>query len=101
MWTFSEAHGLKDCAEVESLQDQSLTMLQHHVNNQNGIGAGLGTVASLMTQAQTRHPTRFPRLLLALGLLKTTNSANIEKIYFEKTIGSTPMEKLLCDMFKN
>jgi nuclear receptor subfamily 2 group E protein 3 len=38
---------------------------------------------------------------LALSALQSVPSSHVERIYFEKTIGSTPMEKLLCDMFKN
>ena len=41
------------------------------------------------------------RLILAVSSLRNTSSSTIEKIYFEKTIGNTPMKKLLCDMFKN
>ena len=85
--------GLKDCLEVENLQDQSLTMLQHHVSGSTQLQGVLNNHA--------RNMTRFPRLLLALSALRTTPSSKLEKIYFEKTIGNTPMEKLLCDMFKN
>lgn len=45
--------------------------------------------------------SRFGRLLLLLPLLRIVNSHKIESIYFQKTIGSTPMEKVLCDMYKN
>lgn len=44
---------------------------------------------------------RFGRLLLMLPLLRTVNSHKIESIYFQRTIGNTPMEKVLCDMYKN
>jgi hypothetical protein len=49
----------------------------------------------------TVQSTRFPRLLLALATLQSVPSPHVQRIYFEKTIGTTPMEKLLCDMFKN
>lgn len=32
--------------------------------------------------------------------LKFVPSDRVEKIFFGRTIGSVPMEKLLCDMFK-
>lgn len=44
---------------------------------------------------------RFGRLLLMLPLLRTVSSHKIESIYFQRTIGNTPMEKVLCDMYKN
>lgn len=44
---------------------------------------------------------RFGRLLLMLPLLRNINSQRIEMIYFQKTIGNTPMEKVLCDMYRN
>ena len=36
-----------------------------------------------------------------LPLLRLVPSDHIEAIFFRPTIGNTPMEKLLCDMFKN
>ncbi|EAA14402.4 AGAP009890-PA, partial [Anopheles gambiae str. PEST] len=75
----SEARGLKDPVQIENLQDQA----QH---------------------SRTQFPgqiARFGRLLLMLPLLRAVNSHKIESIYFQKTIGNTPMEKVLCDMYKN
>ena len=51
--------------------------------------------------APPRLSTRYPRLVMAVSALRATPASTIEKIYFEKTIGATPMKKLLCDMFKN
>ena len=47
-----EVAGLKDKKEVENLQDQSLSMLQHQVNNQS----------SVSSMSNDRHGTRFARL---------------------------------------
>lgn len=44
---------------------------------------------------------RFGKLLLLLPSLRFVNSERIELLFFHRTIGNTPMEKLLCDMFKN
>jgi hypothetical protein len=44
---------------------------------------------------------RFGRLLLMLPSLKFVGSDKVEKIFFGRTIGNTPMEKLLCDMFRS
>uniref|UniRef100_A0A670ZBD7 Nuclear receptor subfamily 2 group E member 3 n=1 Tax=Pseudonaja textilis TaxID=8673 RepID=A0A670ZBD7_PSETE len=46
-------------------------------------------------------PPRFGKLLLLLPSLKFISSERIELLFFRRTIGNTPMEKLLCDMFKN
>lgn len=44
---------------------------------------------------------RFGKLLLLLPSLRFITAERIERLFFRKTIGNTPMEKLLCDMFKN
>ncbi|EDS45680.1 conserved hypothetical protein [Culex quinquefasciatus] len=80
----SEARGLKDPVQIENLQDQAQVMLAQHSRTQFP-----GQIA------------RFGRLLLMLPLLRIINSHKIESIYFQKTIGNTPMEKVLCDMYKN
>ncbi|XP_053693506.1 photoreceptor-specific nuclear receptor-like isoform X1 [Sabethes cyaneus] len=80
----SEARGLKDPVQIENLQDQAQVMLAQHSRTQFP-----GQIA------------RFGRLLLMVPLLRIINSHKIESIYFQKTIGNTPMEKVLCDMYKN
>ncbi|XP_034244936.1 photoreceptor-specific nuclear receptor, partial [Thrips palmi] len=80
----SETRGLKDPGQVENLQDQAQVMLGQHT--------------------RSHHPgqaARFGRLLLMLPLLRTIGALRIEAIFFQRTIGSTPMEKVLCDMYKN
>ncbi|KFO38018.1 photoreceptor-specific nuclear receptor [Fukomys damarensis] len=79
-----ETPGLKDPEHVEALQDQSQMMLNQH--------------------SKAHHPgqpMRFGKLLLLLPSLRFLTSERIERVFFCKTIGNTPMEKLLCDMFKN
>ncbi|XP_058144430.1 photoreceptor-specific nuclear receptor [Dasypus novemcinctus] len=79
-----ETQGLKDPEHVEALQDQSQVTLSQH--------------------SKAHHPSqpvRFGKLLLLLPSLKFITSERIELLFFRKTIGNTPMEKLLCDMFKN
>lgn len=80
----SETRGLKDPAQIENLQDQAQVMLAQHCRGQ------------FPTQI-----ARFGRLLLMLPLLRQVGSHKIESIYFQRTIGNTPMEKVLCDMYKN
>ncbi|XP_055048249.1 photoreceptor-specific nuclear receptor isoform X1 [Misgurnus anguillicaudatus] len=79
-----ETRGLKDPEQVENLQDQSQVLLAQHMH--------------------TLYPNqvaRFGRLLLLLPSLHFVSSERIEQLFFQRTIGNTPMEKLLCDMFKN
>ncbi|XP_031767127.1 photoreceptor-specific nuclear receptor [Galleria mellonella] len=80
----SETRGLKDPLQIENLQDQAQVML--------------------MTHARTAHgaaPARFGRLLLLLPLLRLVSPQQLEREFFAKTIGQTPMEKVLADMYKN
>ncbi|XP_069898818.1 photoreceptor-specific nuclear receptor [Dipodomys merriami] len=79
-----ETRGLKDPEHVEALQDQSQVMLSQHSK-----------------ACHPSQPVRFGKLLLLLPSLRFITSERIELLFFRKTIGNTPMEKLLCDMFKN
>ncbi|XP_071354384.1 photoreceptor-specific nuclear receptor [Trachinotus anak] len=79
-----ETHSLKDPEQVENLQDQSQVLLGQHIHS-----------------VYPSQSARFGRLLLLLPSLRFVSSEKIEQLFFHRTIGSTPMEKLLCDMFKN
>ncbi|XP_058263430.1 photoreceptor-specific nuclear receptor [Hemibagrus wyckioides] len=79
-----ETSGLKDPEQVENLQDQSQVMLAQHIHT-----------------LYSSQAARFGRLLLLLPSLHFVSSERIELLFFHRTIGNTPMEKLLCDMFKN
>ncbi|XP_050684553.1 photoreceptor-specific nuclear receptor [Leptidea sinapis] len=80
----SETRGLKDPLQIENLQDQAQVMLMSHARNAHGAA-----------------PARFGRLLLLLPLLRLTTPLQLEREFFAKTIGHTPMEKVLADMYKN
>ncbi|CAH1796527.1 unnamed protein product [Owenia fusiformis] len=79
-----DTRGLKDPQQVENLQDQAQVMLGQHIRAQH-----------------PTQPVRFGRLLLILPSLRFVLPPRMEHIFFTRTIGNTPMEKLLCDMFKN
>ncbi|XP_047519659.1 photoreceptor-specific nuclear receptor-like isoform X1 [Pieris napi] len=79
-----ETRGLKDPLQIENLQDQAQVMLMSHTRNAHGAA-----------------PARFGRLLLLLPLLRTVTPMQLEREFFSKTIGQTPMEKVLADMYKN
>ncbi|XP_070531925.1 nuclear receptor subfamily 2 group E member 1-like isoform X2 [Ptychodera flava] len=80
----TEIRGLREGLQVETLQDQAQLMLAEYTH--------------------ARFPTsrvRFGKLLLLLPALKTVSARSIEEIFFRRTIGSIPIERLLCDMFKS
>ncbi|KAM3610096.1 uncharacterized protein V6R79_025255 [Siganus canaliculatus] len=79
-----ETRSLKDPEQVENLQDQSQVLLGQHIHS-----------------VYPGQSARFGKLLLLLPYLHSVSSEKIEQLFFRRTIGSTPMEKLLCDMFKN
>ena len=80
----SDMKGLRDFHTVTSLQDQAQLTLSKYI--------------------QTSYPTqpfRFGKLLLTLPTLRTVSPSTIEELFFRKTIGSIPIERLLVDMFKS
>lgn len=79
-----ETRGLKDPLQIENLQDQAQVMLMSHARAAHGAA-----------------PARFGRLLLLLPLLRLVAPRQLEAEYFSKTIGHTPMEKVLADMYQN
>ncbi|XP_034541927.1 photoreceptor-specific nuclear receptor isoform X2 [Notolabrus celidotus] len=79
-----ETRSLKDPDQVGNLQDQSQVLLGQHIH-----------------LVYPNQSARFGRLLLLLPSLRFVSPEKIEQLFFHRTIGSTPMEKLLCDMFKN
>lgn len=78
-----DVKGLRDSLQVEALQDQAQIMLYDYVNNQKLL------------------KTRFGRLLLQLPALRNMSSRAVEDIFFRRTIGNIPIERILCDMFKS
>ena len=81
---FSEVKGLRDYHQVEILQDQAQMMLNDYI------------YANFPTSK-----VRFGKLLLLLPTLRTVSPRTIEEVFFRRTIGSIPIERLLCDMFKS
>ncbi|GFT72456.1 photoreceptor-specific nuclear receptor [Nephila pilipes] len=74
---------LKDIHQVSMLQDHAQLMLAHHIKSQH-----------------FDYTFRFGRLLLLLPSLRQIHPDTVETIFFSKTIGSTPIVKLLGDLFK-
>ena len=73
---------LRDQAAVNSLQDQAQLTLSQYVS-----------------KAYPLQPQRFGKLLLLLPNLKAVSGKTIHSLFF-KCIGSIPLEKIICDMFK-
>lgn len=104
----SETRGLKDPSPIENLQDQaqvrSIDFRCNSIRLLINFVHGFRSQVMLSEHCRRQFPApnaRFGRLLLMLPLLRTLNSHRIESIYFQRTIGNTPMEKVLCDMYKN
>ncbi|NP_001158362.1 tailless [Saccoglossus kowalevskii] len=78
-----EIRGVRDFHGVATLQDQAQLTLSKYIH--------------------TKYPTqpfRFGKLLLMLPQLRAIRPSTIEELFFRKTIGNIPIERLLCDMYK-
>lgn len=67
----------------------------------------LGTVARLRDSAQlalgqrlSGDALRFGKLLLLLPTLRSVSARTIEELFFKRTIGEIPIERIMCDMYK-
>jgi hypothetical protein len=74
---------LADSASVAALQDHT----QYALKKYNDI-------------VHPRDPVRFGKLLLLLPTLRTVSAVTIEELFFRRTIGNIPIEKLICDMYR-
>lgn len=79
-----EVRTLRDFHTVASLQDQAQMTLSKYIQT-----------------SYPSQPFRFGKLLLLLPTLKSVSGNTIEELFFRKTIGSIPIERLLIDMFKS
>ncbi|KAJ4442864.1 hypothetical protein ANN_04457, partial [Periplaneta americana] len=77
----AECRGLRDAAHVELLQDQTHVMLHEY--------------------CATRHKARFGKLLLLLPSVGSLSRQSLEELFFRKTVGDVPIERLLGDMVKS
>ncbi|XP_054769748.2 photoreceptor-specific nuclear receptor-like [Lytechinus pictus] len=79
-----DSRGVCEMSIVERLQDETQLSLAeyNHIH--------------YMTQR-----ARFGKLLLLLPSVRKVHSRTIVNLYFRGTIGSVPIERLICDMFKS
>ncbi|OWF42760.1 nuclear receptor subfamily 2 group E member 1-like [Mizuhopecten yessoensis] len=75
---------LRDFHAVATLQDQAQLTLNKYIET-----------------AYPSQPFRFGKLLLLLPSLNAISGKTIEEMFFKKTIGHIPIEKLIIDMFKS
>ncbi|XP_022105764.1 photoreceptor-specific nuclear receptor-like isoform X2 [Acanthaster planci] len=79
-----ESRGLRELQKVETIQDEAQLVL-----------------GDVVRMRQPSQRVRFGRLLLALSHIRSIDSRCVEELFFRRTIGSVPIERLLCDMFKS
>ncbi|EFX89201.1 tailless-like protein, partial [Daphnia pulex] len=81
---FKTSAGLRDIPSAVNLQDQAQLTLSRYVST-----------------AYPNQPLRFGRLLLLLPALRTIAPSTIEELFFRKTIGNIPIERIISDMYKS
>ncbi|XP_076063383.1 nuclear receptor subfamily 2 group E member tailless [Oratosquilla oratoria] len=79
-----EMKGLRDVSAVAVLQDQAQLTLNKYI-----------------TTAYPTQPFRFGKLLLLLPSLRAVSCRTIEDLFFVRTIGAIPIERIICDMYKS
>ncbi|XP_063243296.1 nuclear receptor subfamily 2 group E member 1 [Bacillus rossius redtenbacheri] len=82
---FSTAGGdsLQDPAAVVALQDHTQLTLNKYIST-----------------AYPAQPFRFGKLLLLLPSLQLVSSHTIEELFFRRTIGHIPIQRIISDMYK-
>lgn len=80
----TEMRTLREFHSVATLQDQAQLTLSQYIRT-----------------AYPTQPFRFGKLLLLLPTLSAISGATIEELFFRKTIGNIPIERLLVDMYKS
>jgi len=102
----AELTDIRDTVQVERYQDQAQAMLREHALT---VAAARPPRRSIDGLAPSDDPhNRFGRLLLVLPLLKTVKPRAVELAFFRGatsplggSITPPPVERLLCEMFKN
>ena len=74
---------IRDPATINSLQEQAQLTLSKYIAN-----------------SYPNQPLRYGKLLLLLPKLKSISGKSIEELFFKKTIGAIPIERIICDMYK-
>lgn len=77
-----EGHRLKNFGKIRDLKEWSQITLSHHFSK-----VPFGSL-------------RLGNILLLLSRLRTIDPHAIEELFFRKTIGAIPIEKIICDMYR-
>lgn len=80
----TEAVGLVNAGLVELLQDQVHVLISQYMRIHYNL-----------------QPTRFGKLLLLMPCLKMVPGHVISQLFFQDSIGTIQVEKLLCDIFQS
>ena len=109
--TVTELSDLRDAVQVERYQDQAQAMLREHALTVAAMRPPRRSIDCPLPPdlSRTDDPhNRFGRLLLVLPLLKTVKPRALELAFFRGaatpmagSITPLPVERLLCEMFKN
>nr|CAD7396944.1 unnamed protein product [Timema poppensis] len=80
--TKGDAKTLRDVSAVAALQDHTQLTLNKYIST-----------------AHPGQPFRFGKLLLLLPCLRAVSNGTIEELFFRRTIGNIPIERIICDMY--
>nr|CAD7604930.1 unnamed protein product [Timema genevievae] len=80
--TTGDAKTLRDVLAVAALQDHTQLTLNKYIST-----------------AHPGQPFRFGKLLLLLPCLRAVSNGTIEELFFRRTIGNIPIERIICDMY--
>ncbi|CAG9863444.1 unnamed protein product [Phyllotreta striolata] len=59
------------------------------------------TLNKYISSRYPAQPLRFGKLLLLLPTLRRVSGETIEELFFRKTIGTIPIVRIICDMYKS
>lgn len=79
-----EGKSLTDVAWVAALQDHTQV-----------------TLSKYTAAAYPERPYRFGKILLHLPALRAVAPSVIEELFFRRTIGPIPIERIICDMYQS
>ncbi|XP_071747992.1 nuclear receptor subfamily 2 group E member 1 isoform X2 [Lepeophtheirus salmonis] len=86
-----EGNNLIESHQVEKLQDQTLIMLEEYCShNDNRVNK----------PKYTFNLRRFGKLLLAFSNIFQITSKDVESLFFQKTLGSISVDRIITDSFK-
>ncbi|XP_013403453.1 nuclear receptor subfamily 2 group E member 1 [Lingula anatina] len=78
----TETVDISNVHQIERLQDQAQVLLGEYCRQRHPL-----------------MPTRFGKLLLILPCLRVVSGRLVEKLFFQETIGSIPIERLVADIY--